>query len=205
MHCNKCKQIFSARKGTLFFGLHTPMDKIVQVLGLLASGMGVNAVCRETGVTGDSIRSWIILASRQVKALSTYMEQDMHLEQVQIDELWSFIRKKNENLTEADIAEGLLCDQVYNNQGDRWSFVAVLPDGSYIHSTHHSKRTLEEAKEFISDLKGPSDGSAPYFYSDCWFYEQDAYIDFVAQVMNYTRPNHALKILINPGAPIVPR
>lgn len=215
-------------------------------------------------------------------------------------------------MTEADIAEGLLCDQVYNNQGDRWSFVAVLPDSSYIHSTHHSKRTLEAAKEFISDLKGRSDGSAPYFCSDCWFYEQaleynyctyeqvpykgrgrkpnpiqvvdpdlryaqvhkkrdkkgrleevstrivlgdelkilellqsaqrcktintvyvesrngkfrkddarlirktlchskksmyhDAHIDFVAQVMNYTRPNHALKILINPSAPLFER
>jgi hypothetical protein len=94
LHCNKCKQIFSARKGTLFFGRQTPMDKIVQVLGLLASGMGVNAVCRETGVTGDSIRCWILLASTQVKALSAYMEQDMHLGQVQIDEFWSFIRKK---------------------------------------------------------------------------------------------------------------
>lgn len=94
LHCNKCKQIFSARKGTLFFGLRTPMDKIVRVLGLLASGMGVNAVCRENDVTADSLRSWIVLASRQVKALSAYMERDMHLEQVQIDEFWSFVRKK---------------------------------------------------------------------------------------------------------------
>jgi len=94
LHCNKCKQIFSARKGTMFFGLRTPIDKIVRVLGLLASGMGVNAVCRENDVTGDSLRAWIIVASKQVNEMSAYMEQDMHLEQIQIDEFWSFIRKK---------------------------------------------------------------------------------------------------------------
>jgi len=94
LHCNGCGQIFSARKGTMFFGRRTPMDKIVQVLSLLARGMGVNAVCRECDVTADSLRSWILFAAKHVNELSAYMEKDMHLEQIQIDEFWSFIRKK---------------------------------------------------------------------------------------------------------------
>lgn len=80
----------------MFFGLRTPMDKIARVLGLLASGMGVNAVCRENDVVADSLRDWILLAARHVKEFSAYLEQDMHLEQVQIDEFWSFVRKKTE-------------------------------------------------------------------------------------------------------------
>ena len=63
-------------------------------LSLLASGVGVNALCREQDVTADSLRAWIVLAANQVDAFSNYMQQDMHLEQVQIDEFWSFIRKK---------------------------------------------------------------------------------------------------------------
>ena len=61
---------------------------------VLCSGMGQNAICRQEDVTGDSVRSWIILASKQVSAFTEYMQRDMHLEQVQIDEFWSFIRKK---------------------------------------------------------------------------------------------------------------
>jgi IS1 family transposase len=80
--------------------------------------------------------------------------------------------KKNENLTEKDLANGLLRSEVLENQGDRWSFVAVLPESSYIHTTHHGKRTLAEAEAFIALLKSKSDGLAPYFASDCWFYEQ---------------------------------
>lgn len=96
-YCNCCKsKPFVVRKGTMFYGLRTPIDKIVQVLQLLCSGMGQNAICRQEDVTGDSIRSWIILASKQVCAFTEYMQHDMRLEQVQIDEFWSFIRKKRE-------------------------------------------------------------------------------------------------------------
>jgi hypothetical protein len=97
VYCSHCKsKPFSIRKGTMFFGLRTPIDKIIEVLGLIASGMGQNAVCREKDVTGDSVRAWIILASEQVSAFTHYMQRDMHLDQVQIDEFWSFIRKKRE-------------------------------------------------------------------------------------------------------------
>jgi hypothetical protein len=94
LYCNACHNKFSVRRGTMFYCLHTPMDRIVTCLGLLASGMGVNAVVRETGTTADSLRSWMVLASEQVEAFSAYMQQNMSLDQVQIDEFWSFIRKK---------------------------------------------------------------------------------------------------------------
>lgn len=94
-YCNRCSsKPFAIRKGTMFFGLRTPIDKIIRVLSLIASGMGQNAVCKQEDVTGDSIRSWITLASEQVCAFTQYMQRDMQLTQVQIDEFWSFIRKK---------------------------------------------------------------------------------------------------------------
>jgi hypothetical protein len=97
VQCNKCKtKPFSVRKGTMFFDLRTPIDKIISVLSLLASGIGVNALCRQQEVTSDSLRSWIVLAATHVDAFTAYMQQNMHLEQVQIDEFWSFIRKKRE-------------------------------------------------------------------------------------------------------------
>lgn len=93
--CNVCKsKPFSVRKGTMFYGLQTDMNKIVKVLTLLSSGMGQNAVCRIENVRAETVRSWITLASKQVIAFTKYMQQNMQLEQVQIDEFWSFIRKK---------------------------------------------------------------------------------------------------------------
>lgn len=94
MYCNVCKNTFSVRKGTMFFDLRTPIDKVISSLSLLASGMGSNAVVRETKVTGESLRAWLVLASIHVDSFTAYMQQNMHLEQVQIDEFWSYIRKK---------------------------------------------------------------------------------------------------------------
>ena len=97
LYCNCCKgKPFSARKGTLPFGLRTPVDKVVRVLSLLASGMGQNAVCRQEDVTGDTVRAWIVLASKQVSAFTEFMQRDMNLDQAQIDEFWSFVREKRE-------------------------------------------------------------------------------------------------------------
>jgi hypothetical protein len=75
-------------------------------------------------------------------------------------------------LTESEALEGGEGGESGENQGDRWTFVAVLPESSYVHTTHHGERTLEQAEVFIAEVKSKSDGQAPYFASDCWFYEQ---------------------------------
>jgi hypothetical protein len=65
--------------------------------------------------------------------------------------------------------------QISENQGDRWSFVGVLPDTGFVHTVHHSKRTGEQAEIFLQKIKEKSDGIAPLFLSDAWFYEQALY------------------------------
>lgn len=60
--------------------------------------------------------------------------------------------------------------EVADNQGDRWTFAAVLPESSFVHTTHTGHRTQEEAEVFVEKIKAKSDGKAPFFMSDCWFY-----------------------------------
>lgn len=50
-----------------------------------------------------------------------------------------------------------------------------MPDSSFVHTIHHSKRTLEQAEIFLQKIKKKSDGFAPLFLSDAWFYEQALY------------------------------
>ena len=75
-------------------------------------------------------------------------------------------------MTETDLAESAQDTEKAENQGDRWTFVAVLPETGFIQSTHSSNRTLEQAQVFVADIKSKSDGQAPLFHSDSWFYEQ---------------------------------
>lgn len=80
--------------------------------------------------------------------------------------------EKKENLSEQDLEKGAISEEISSNQGDRWTFVAVLPDSSFIHTLHHGERNLEEATEFIGQIKANSDGQTPLFASDDWFYEK---------------------------------
>lgn len=82
------------------------------------------------------------------------------------------LSKKKENLTEEEVKAGEASDDIADNQGDRWTFVATLPDSSFIHTLHHGARNLEEATEFVGRIKSNSNGDAPLFASDDWFYEK---------------------------------
>lgn len=95
LYCKSCKsKPFTVTKGTIFFGLRTPLEKVVSTLRLLARGLGLNHVCAEKEVTSDTVSSWIIKAGNHVEELTLYMQQDLGLSQIQIDEFWSFIQKK---------------------------------------------------------------------------------------------------------------
>jgi hypothetical protein len=80
--------------------------------------------------------------------------------------------EKKENLSEQDLEKGEISKEISGNQGDRWTFVAVLPDSSFIHTVHSAERNLQEATEFVGQIKANSDGKAPLFASDDWFYEK---------------------------------
>ena len=94
VYCNCCKNMWVLTKGTMFFDLRTPIDKVIKVLQCLVRGMGLNNTCRQEEVTADSVLAWIEKAAKHSNEFTKYMQQEMHLEQVQIDEFWSFIRKK---------------------------------------------------------------------------------------------------------------
>jgi hypothetical protein len=82
----------------------------------------------------------------------------------------------------ADILAGELDSEVAENQGDIWSFVGVEPESGFVHTVHTGVRDLENATIFIEEIKKKSDGCAPLFHSDGWFYSQaltDTYSTFV--------------------------
>lgn len=107
--------------------------------------------------------------------------------------------EKKENLTENDITMGIQNAKIAQNQGDRWTFVAVLPESSFIHSIHSGERTLEQAQVFVGAIKGKSDQKAPLVHSDCWFYEQalrDNYCTYQSiPYLGRGRPAHPKQIV----------
>jgi hypothetical protein len=48
--------------------------------------------------------------------------------------------------------------------------LAVIPESSYVHTVHSGQRNQAEATIFVEQIKANSDGQAPLFESDAWFY-----------------------------------
>lgn len=56
--------------------------------------------------------------------------------------------------------------------------MAVLPRSSFVHTVHSGPRTKVEASRFLRKVKDRSDGEAPLFLSDAWFYEDVLYTTY---------------------------
>lgn len=99
--CRTCRCCFSETHGTPFFGLKTPIDEVARALSLIPERGSIRAVGRFTGHKPDTIISWIKLAGAHAREVNDYFLQDMNLTQVQVDEIWSFIKKRRKTSNQA--------------------------------------------------------------------------------------------------------
>lgn len=94
LECKVCRRTFSARRGTPLFGLKTDDDVFYDVIACLAEGNGIRATARIKKVDKDTVTSWLDKASQHVEAVSRYLMVNLHFEAVQLDEFWSFVKKR---------------------------------------------------------------------------------------------------------------
>ncbi len=99
--CKTCGHCFSETRGTAFFGLKTPIDEVASALSLLPEKGSIRAVARYTGHKPDTIIEWIKLAGAHAKEVNDYFLQEMHLDKVQVDEIWSYIKKRRKTSSQA--------------------------------------------------------------------------------------------------------
>jgi len=97
VYCSGCKKRWVLTQDTFFYDLRREKTIIMTVLLDLSEGKGHRAIYRTTKVSPDTQTRWILRASSHVEEINVYLEQEMHLSRVQIDEFWSFIYKKRES------------------------------------------------------------------------------------------------------------
>lgn len=91
--CRTCGKAFSSRSGTAFFGLRSPKKKVLMGLKLLAEGLGLRGTSRVLEIKLDTVRGWLSTAALHSEQVSNMLLRDLRLSQVQVDELWTFVKK----------------------------------------------------------------------------------------------------------------
>ena len=73
-----------------------PPTDIIRAIVALSEGVGPRKVARIFGVDKDAVLSWLVAASAHSEAVLGYAMHELHLEQVQMDELYALLRDVNE-------------------------------------------------------------------------------------------------------------
>jgi IS1 family transposase len=124
----------------------------------LAEGNSLRGTGRIVGVDKDTICDWLNQAARHCRAVTSYFWHTFHLRECQLDELWSFVRKKEGHLTPAERVLGLY--------GDAWVWIAFAPDWRLVVAFVVGKREQASANRLVAQVKALSCGTLPFFTSD---------------------------------------
>ena len=96
--CRGCGRYFGATEGTPMYHLHTPVQDVVHALLVVMRRGSLRAAEDITHHKYETIGIWLRRAAAHAEALTAVLVQELHLTTVEIDEFWSFVRKKTASL-----------------------------------------------------------------------------------------------------------
>jgi hypothetical protein len=92
LHCLGCNGYFPEHHGTIFHGKQAAVERIVHVLACVAEGLGIRATARVFEVDPHTVLQWLVEAAEHLRVFSAYFLCDLHVEQLQLDELYAVLR-----------------------------------------------------------------------------------------------------------------
>jgi IS1 family transposase len=160
-HCLGCNGYFPEHHGTIFYGKQAAMELIVRVLACLAEGLGIRATARVFQVDPNTVLQWLVEAAEQLRAFSAYFLCDLHLEQLQLDELYAVLR---------DLTAGAISDDEASKRlesSPAWVWTAMDPTSKLLLVVEVGSRTLAMAQRVVHQvLQGLAPDCMPLFLTD---------------------------------------
>lgn len=118
-------------------------DKRVRVISALVEGCSLRATERLTDVARNTIGRVALDTGEACRRLHNAMIRDVQIAVLELDEIWSFVGKKQRRLTDKDPPE----------MGDCYTFLALAATQKTIISYTVGKRDSLTTSDFITDLR----------------------------------------------------
>ncbi len=93
-HCRGCGAWFGETHGTPLYRLKTPAAEIARALLLVMRRGSLRAAEEVTGHKYETIGRWLHRAATHAAAIEDALVRDLALSTVEIDEFWSFVRRR---------------------------------------------------------------------------------------------------------------
>jgi IS1 family transposase/transposase-like protein len=158
--CSKCEGTFAETRDTVFFDLRSPEEKVIMALKMLLVKVALSDIGFVLGVTEATVLEWLRRAAQQAHEINAHLLRDLPVTQVQLDEMWSFIRRKHAQQAgpDGESTEG-------SEDGRQWVWISFAPEFRLILAAFVGPRTFDSALQLIQMTAAVVLG-VPCFFSD---------------------------------------
>lgn len=148
--CNQCRQTFTEDHATPLGDMRIPLAKAAQVIQHLVEGCSVNSTERITDVHHTTILSLLTLVGEKCERLLETRIRNVPVSDVQADEIWGFVQKKEGHKWQSEAANMKI--------GDAYCFVAIERHTKVALAWHLGRRDGLSAYAFTAKLKRATNG-----------------------------------------------
>jgi IS1 family transposase len=143
------------------------LDRAEQIVTLLLEGMSVRAVSRVTDTHKTTILDLLVMLGERCAAWEAETLRDIHVGEIQVDEIWQFVFCKNATAERKKYVGGC---------GDSWCWTAIERHTKLLVAWHMGRRAMDDSQAFMRKLATAttgrfhlsSDGYGPYEASVKW-------------------------------------
>jgi hypothetical protein len=129
--------------GTIFHGKQAAVELIIRVVACLAEGLGIRATARVFEVDANTVLNWLVEAADQLRTFSAYVLCDLHVEQLQLDELYAVLQAlKAGEISDDEAIKRLECPPY-------WAWTAMDPKSKLLVVVDVGSRTLAMAQRVV--------------------------------------------------------
>jgi len=141
--------------------MYIPVEKMLMAMSLLLEGNSVRSTMRITGLDQNTIMKALSLAGEKAERVMAAKIRNVQVRDVECDEVWSFIGKKEKRVRPEDDL----------NFGDCYTFVAIERHSKLVLNIAIGKRDQRTTDVFIEGVRHATahckfqittDGFAPY-------------------------------------------
>lgn len=156
LKCTVCGKHFAESTGTLFYRSSLAPELLCRIITALAEGVSLQATARIFDIDPNTVKACLVRAAEHMAAVSHYLIHDLHLTQVQVDELWALVQDGDQ--PPAATGQRHACD---------WVWTALDPLSKLWLATVVGDRSLAPAQRLIhAVVRVLAPGVVPLFLSD---------------------------------------
>lgn len=148
LRCMTCMKVFSERKGTVLEHSRLPLEKTISLMEHLREGCGIRGTSRLVKVHQNTVMRYARIAgSHSQKLHDEFVAVSPTTREVQLDEKWSFVYKKEAH-----------CEEDEKTCGDNWDHTALDAESRVLLVVVPGKRTGEQCQKVVDEVKKRTEG-----------------------------------------------